>query len=259
MAPASDKLTTTILKIPVEQLRHLEVNARYMTADQQQRLTENIKRDGSLTSLPLVWLIQDESGKAEDPPAYEIVSGNHRVLSAKEAGLTEIDCIVITNFLTPERRVEIQLAHNAVTGQDDLSVLEQLYESLDLDGKQYSGLTDDLFSSLKDLSLSGFNVDAPEYQEIVLSFLPEDADEFLKIIDRAGKSKSALILTARHADFDQFFDTIVRTKEVHNIQNNAMAITALAEMAMERLDQIETEIAADAVADQPEGDGLVED
>lgn len=258
MAPANDKLSTSILKIPVEQLRHLEVNARYMTADQQQRLTENIKRDGGLTSLPLVWLIQDEKGKAGDPPAYEIVSGNHRVLSAKDAGLTEIDCIVITNYLTPERRVEIQLAHNAVTGQDDLSVLEELYEALDLDGKQYSGLTDDLFSSLKDLSMSGFNVDAPEYQEIVLSFLPQDADEFLKVIDRAGKSKTALVLAARYAEFDQFFDAIVRTKEVHNIQNNAMAITALAEMAMERLDQLEAEIDGQDQGDEPEAPDVIE-
>lgn len=242
MASSKDKLDTAIERLPIKQLRHLKKNARYMTAEQQTRLTENVRRDGGLTSLPLVWLIQTQKGKpSEDPPTYEIVSGNHRVMSAREAGLEEIDCIVIRNWISKERRIEIQLAHNAVGGQDDLSVLEDLYEGLSLSGKEYSGLTDDLFSGLKDLSLSGFNVDGPDYQEIVLSFLPEDAAQFEELLKRASKSQKALYYAARLEDFETMFDAIVRTKEAHNIQNNAMAIAALAEMAMERLDQIEAE------------------
>ncbi|WP_306150727.1 ParB N-terminal domain-containing protein [Roseovarius sp. MMSF_3281] len=244
MAPKKDKLDTAIERLPIKQLRHLKKNARYMTAEQQQRLTENITRDGALTSLPLVWLMQAKNGKpTEDPPVYEIVSGNHRVMSAREAGLEDIDCIVIRNWISAERRVEIQLAHNAVNGQDDLSVLEELYEGLSLSGKEYSGLTDDVFSGLKDLSLSGFNVDGPDYQEITLSFLPEDATQFEDLVKRAGKSQKALFYAARLEDFDTMFDAIVRTKEAHNIQNNAMAIAALTELAMERLDQIEAEAA----------------
>lgn len=242
MAQVEDKLDTVIERLPMRQLRHLENNARYMTAQQQQRLTENVKRDGGLTSLPLVWLIQNQKGKpSEDPPVYEIISGNHRVMSAREAGLEEIDCIVIRNWISRERRVEIQLAHNAVSGQDDLSVLETLYEGLSLSGKEYSGLTDDLFSGLKDLSLSGFNVDGPDYQEIVLSFLPEDAAQFEEMLERARKSQKAIFYAARLEDFNVMFDAIVRTKETMNIQNNAMAIAALAELAIERLEQLDAE------------------
>ena len=220
-----------------------------MTAAQQQRLTENIKADGVLTSLPLVWLMQVEDGTpTATPPVYEIVSGNHRVISAKEAGLLEIDVIVIVNWISPARRVQIQLAHNAVGGQDDLSILEQLYEGLDLAGKQYSGLTDDAFASLRDISMSGFSVDGPEYQEVYLTFLPEDATQFENMVTRAAKASKAIHHAAHIETFASLFDSIVRVKESQNIQNNAVAISTLAELAMERLDQIEAE-AARAVQD----------
>lgn len=242
MALPNDTLNTEIRRLPLKALKHLETNARYMTADQQKRLTENISRDGGLTSLPLVWLIQSEDGVPDsDPEMFEIVSGNHRVKSAREAGLTEIDVIVILNWISPERRVEIQLAHNAVGGQDDLSVLENLYEGLSLAGKEYSGLTDDMFSGLKDLTLTGFNVDGPAYHEINLTFLPEDAEQFEELLKRAAKSAKVIHYLARYEDFDAMFDAIVRTKEQMNVQNSAVAIGLVAELANERLAQLEGE------------------
>jgi hypothetical protein len=234
-----EKLRTEIRRLPLDCLRHLEVNARYMTAEQQQRLTANIKRDGGLTSLPLVWLVHDESGAPVDPAEYEILSGNHRVYSAREAGLTEIDCIVILNALSRERRVEIQLAHNAVTGQDDLSILEQLYEGLTLTGKEYSGLSDDIFGHLKDIKLAGFNVAGPAYQEITLSFLPDDAEQFLELVRRAEKGAKVLFHAGRFEDFDKTFDAIVRVKQLRNVQNSAIAMAILAELAIQKLDELE--------------------
>ncbi|MBM2293763.1 ParB-like nuclease domain-containing protein [Sulfitobacter pseudonitzschiae] len=255
MDQKQDKLETAIEKLPLKQLRHLETNARYMTADQQQRLTSNITRDGVLTSLPLVWLIHDEVGNPiSDPATYEIVSGNHRVTSAREAGFTEIDVIVIKNWISASRRVEIQLAHNAVGGQDDLSVLETLYEGLDLGGKEYSGLTDDIFSGLKSLSLTGFNVDGPEYQEINLTFLPEDATQFEELVKRAAKAAKVIHHLARYEDFTAMFEAIVSTKEAMNVQNSAVAIGLVAELAMERLAQLEVEKLAESDNPSPGGD-----
>lgn len=257
METKPNPLQTSVQKLPVKQLRHLEVNARYMTAQQQQRLTENIKRDGGLTSLPLVWLIQDESGKAEQDPAfYEIISGNHRVTSARDAGFAEIEVIVIENWIPKSRRVEIQLSHNAVEGQDDLSVLEGLYEYLDLDGKEYSGLTDEVFNNLNDLSLGAFGVGAPDYQELTVSFLPDDADQFTALLERVEKKAKASFHAAHISDFDKMFDAIVRVKERENVLNSAVAIHFVAQLALERLDQLE-EAEAELVDndDTTEGEG----
>lgn len=238
MAQQEPKLQTEIKRLKLTQLKALEVNARYMTAEQQQRLTANIARDGQLTSLPLVWLIQDEKGPAKGDPVYEILSGNHRVVSAKDAGFEEIDCIIILNWISPERRIEIQLSHNAVEGQDDVSILEGLYAQLDLAGKEYSGLDDEIFTNMQDIDLTGLGVGAPEYQELSLTFLPADIEIFTNLLAKIQKGKAKTHVFAHIKDFDTVFDTVVKVKETHNIQNSAMALIHMAELANTQMDTV---------------------
>lgn len=221
-------------------------DARYMTAEQQQRLTENLKRDGALTSVPLVWAQQAEDGTPEvdgkGRQTYEILSGNHRVTSAREAGFTEIDCMVVRNWISVQRRIELQLSHNAISGQDDQSILQQLYDSLDLGGKLYSGLTDDAFKGLQELKVTGLGVGQPDYQELLISFLPADAEAFkehLGTIEKAAEKRTVHL--AHILDFDKVFDAIVAVKEKRNVHNTALALLEMAELAVQRLAEIEAE------------------
>jgi len=61
----------------------LDVNARFLPHEQFRQLVENIRRDGCLTSTPLVWN-DTASGR------LVVLSGNHRTLAAIEAGLVSI-------------------------------------------------------------------------------------------------------------------------------------------------------------------------
>lgn len=54
-------------------LRLLDGNARFLPHEQFQQLVANIRRDGCLTSTPLVWN-DSESGR------LVVLSGNHRTL-----------------------------------------------------------------------------------------------------------------------------------------------------------------------------------
>lgn len=64
--------------VPIGEFQHLEKNARYMTNEQFRNLVENIKRDGQLSSVPFCVKVD---GK------YRVLSGNHRVMAAKEAAV----------------------------------------------------------------------------------------------------------------------------------------------------------------------------
>jgi ParB-like chromosome segregation protein Spo0J len=121
------------MRLDPRTLKPREVNARYMSPTEFGRLVENVKTDGRLTSAVLACVTQ--TGEVE------ILSGHHRCLAAIEAGLTEIDVLVITTPLSEERKAAIQLSHNAVTGQDNPSALADLYRNLGLDAKMFSGLT----------------------------------------------------------------------------------------------------------------------
>lgn len=231
------QLETKTYSIDPRSLSRLKKNARYMTGQQMKRLTENIKRDGVLTSVPLVH---------REGEHLVVLSGNHRVEAAIAAGLQEVTVMEVLSDLTPEHRVALQLSHNSLTGQDDPSILFELYDSLSLDEKLFSGLTDDQFK-IEELDVTGLSIGNPSYEEISLMFLPAEAEAFKQLVQRIEKrSKKPYTLTAVYGEFDRIFDAIVRVKEKLNIYNTALAFSMMASLAIERLDQLEAQASEQA-------------
>ncbi len=70
-----------IAKVPLDKVKEQDINARIMKNEMQDQLTANIKKRGQLESLPLFVL---GDGK------LEIISGHHRVKSARAAEMKEI-------------------------------------------------------------------------------------------------------------------------------------------------------------------------
>lgn len=203
-----------------------------MDARTFERLVENIRIDGALTGS--VTCYQPSS----DAP-IEILSGHHRTAAAIEAGLEAIDAIVITTPLDEQRKVAIQLSHNAITGQDDRSLLASLYADLDLDAKKFSGLDDAVLGDLQSIDIASLSVGSTQYQQIALAFLPEEAAEFDRRIKELGRSSKIIAHVGRYEDFDKFFDAVIRTKKLTSIQNSAIAISAMAELALMKLNEME--------------------
>ena len=235
------RLETEIIDVDLDEISNLAKNARFMSGQQLRQLASNIKRDGALTSLPLLY----KPDKVANPDFFEqsggrpiIISGNHRVMAAREAGLRSCKAILITTQVSDSRLRAIQLSHNAISGQDDISILTQLYESLDLDEKLYSGLTDDDFD-IEKVDVSGLGLGAIEYVEIVLAFLPQEikpVEGWLKSIEDSGRKSETLV--ARYADFDEFIHTMSRVKLECKVTNSALAFSQMCMLANERIDQI---------------------
>ena len=217
-------METRVVKVRFSELKLLERNARYMSGAQFNLLVANIRRDGCLTSFPLVHRVDGE---------LQVVSGNHRVQAAMKAGLTEGDAIEVTTTLSREQFVALQLSHNAIVGKDDPNILKSLYDELDFGWKEYSGLTDDAFK-VEDLDTSVLRVEAPFYEELTISFLPGDAAVFNGWLDKIGKSKAAGTRLAGHyADFATFFETLISVKHQTGVHNTAVALRLMAELAGE--------------------------
>lgn len=233
-------LKTTIVRHKLRDLKLLgpetgHDNARFMKPAQFKRLVENIRKDGVLTSAPLVARFDGEDG-------LYVASGNHRVSAAIEAGIEEADCIEILEPLSRQQFIALQLSHNAIAGEDDKAALQRLYEELDLDLKEYSGLTDDAFD-MDDLNVTTIAGVSPMYMEVIFSFLADDAqavDEFLKSADRWSK-KNRPVFVAERATFQQFFDTLVRVKNLRGITNSAVALATMIQLAQDAMDREEAE------------------
>ena len=198
-----------------------------MTDAMFSQLVENIRRDGCLTSVPLVY---EENGK------LEVLSGNHRVMAAIKAGLEEAEVMEITTPLGREQRIAIQLSHNAIEGQDDPNMLAELWADLDFAYKEYSGLTEEDFAGIAEIDATGISVEAPKYEEINLAFLPEEKEAFVALLDRMQKAKTeARWIVAHYDDFSRLFDAIIAVKTKLDIHNGAVALRVMADLAMERL------------------------
>ena len=222
------KLNVVIEKRKLSDLKPLKNNAHYMDKAEFDLLVSNIKKDGCLTSLPVIY--------DGDIPG-EIISGNHRVKAAMAAGIEEADVLSIKSELSKEQKIAIQLSHNSIKGKDDPNLLQALYESIeDLDFKYYSGVTDDDFK-VQEVELVPLSQATVKPELVTLAFLPTDKQVFLDYCDKLKKlSDKQSVLVARAEDFDYFYNAVLMVKSEYGIINLAVAVREMAQLAMKQIE-----------------------
>ncbi|MFU8849400.1 ParB N-terminal domain-containing protein [Micromonospora sp. SL1-18] len=212
-------LDPRLMTVRPQDLTLLEVNARYMRKEQYDRLVANIKRDGCLTSVPLVWHDVDNDRKV-------VLSGNHRVTASIDAGLAEITVMVVQQKLSRARQVALQLSHNAIAGEDDPATLKQLYEELDdVDWRAYSGLDDKQLDLLAQVDLEGLSEANLDFATVQLVFLPHELEAARASFDEARKLTQAdARWLAGYGDYESTLDALATAHGAHNVGNVATAL-----------------------------------
>jgi hypothetical protein len=197
-----------------------EKNARYMTSEQFSKLVANVARDGALSSLPLCWLSRNR---------YHVLSGNHRVQAATEAGLPSILILYTDRKLSKSERLSMQLSHNSIVGQDDPTLLRDLWEEIgDLDAKLYSGLDDKMMEALDSVTLPPLSSATLEYRQLTFLFLPPEAERLEEVLKKALEIVSARdVRVARHAEWDRLLDALSTVSDAHDIRNSTTTLMLL--------------------------------
>lgn len=208
-----------VIQINPLDLKLLDDNARYMTHEQYERLVENIRRDGCLSSVPFAWKHPDGE--------WEVLSGNHRVQAAIDAGLEEIDVMVTEKKLTKSQRLAIQLSHNEITGQDDPAMLARLYSEIeDVDMRAYSGFDDSVLQLLPEVDVKGIGELNLESRTLMFVFMPHELDDVQGTFDAA-------MAMAPHAhetyigdrkEFERLLRAMDKIEELVGVRNRATAL-----------------------------------
>ena len=198
----------------------LDVNARYMTGDQFQTLVANVKKDGHLTSAPLVW--NNEGDRI-------VLSGNHRVKAAIAAGIESIGWLEIDQPLERQRQIALQLSHNAVTGQDDPAILKALWEEIEsIEWREFAGLDDKDLELLSKVDLSSIGEANLDYLTTVIMFLPHEVERaqeaFTMIADVMSADKHWI---AAEDQWGRLVDSLDSARGSHDVVNTAAAFTVL--------------------------------
>lgn len=203
----------------------LKSNARYFKKEAFKQLVENLRKDKRLSSVPLC----RTTGKG----VLEVLSGNHRVMAAIEAGLDLVMVMVLLGNLGESRRLSIQLSHNALVGQDDPRILADLWAKIgDIKDRLYAGLSSGEVKELDKIKLVSFSTPSLTTRAMTFAFTDPEAERVSAIIEELSAFQASQeMFLADIARFNEFFDALQAAKAKYGIKNASLAMLKLVELA----------------------------
>jgi len=236
-----------IIEIDPREIKLLELNARFMRHEVFNQLVANIKRDGALLgNTPFCWRLHNDRSKkpvngANGDGIYEVISGNHRVKAAIEAGLQSITVEITDDYLTPDTRNSIQLSQNLLVGQDDPATLKVIYSSIeDVEMKIYTGIDDATLDLLDSVSISALGEANLEFQSISMMFLPDEIERIHAALDAvkvSAENSEAVWLTSM-SEYDKIMDGIELSSISADVKNTATSLMVIFEIFMRHITEL---------------------
>ena len=220
-----------IAKAQIDKVKEQDINARIMKNEMQDQLTANIMKRGQLESLPFFVL---NNGK------LEIISGHHRVKSARAAGLKEIIAIIDVSGLTRSQIAAKQLAHNAISGFDDDSTLREIVKMItDVDDMIESFVGKDIMEEpLEQYDKMLSPAVQFDFKNVTFSFLPHQVQDMDALIKNLEISAPEIIGVASYEQCKSFVETLSRYQKFTDIRNIGAAIHSMIQNANERMDEV---------------------
>ena len=217
-----------IAKVSIDAVKEQDINARIMKKEMQDQLTMNIKNRGQLESLPFLVL---KDG------VLEIISGHHRIKSARAAGMKEIICLIDVSGLTRSKIASKQLAHNAISGFDDESTLREIVKMLDdVDDMLESFIGKEILEE----PLEQYNkLLSPavqfDFKNITFTFLPHQVKDMEALIKALETTSPDLIGVANYEDAKHFVETLSRYQKFSDVRNIGAAIHSMIETVNQKM------------------------
>lgn len=124
--------------LAVDKLVALKRNPQYLSERQMDALKDSITRDGFLAPILV---------RAHDDETWEVISGNHRVMAARELGIEDVPALIVKIDNRQTGRIAVNL--NTVHGDPTAELLAPFLAELDDDTLRSIHLEDDLLANLK--------------------------------------------------------------------------------------------------------------
>lgn len=220
-----------IAKVQLDKVKEQDINARVMKNEMQDQLTANIKKRGQLESLPFLVL---NAGK------LEIVSGHHRIKSARAAELKEVIAIIDVSGLSRSQIAAKQLAHNAISGFDDDSTLREIVKMItDVDDMIESFVGKDIMEEpLEQYEKMLSPAIQFDFKNVTFSFLPHQVQDVDVLVKNLETTAPEIIGVAPYEQCKRFVETLSRYQKFTDIRNVGAAIHSMVQNANERMNEV---------------------
>lgn len=220
-----------IAKVQIDKVKEQDINARIMKNEMQDQLTANIMKRGQLESLPFLVLCEGR---------LEIISGHHRIKSARAAGLKEFFAIIDVSGLTRSQIAAKQLAHNAISGFDDDSTLREIVKMItDVDDMIESFIGKDIMEEpLTEYDKMLSPAVQFDFKNITFSFLPHQVADMDALIKNLETTAPDIVGVASYEQCKEFVETLGKYQKFTDIRNVGAAIHSMVQAANEKMNDI---------------------
>ena len=220
-----------IAKVSIDKVKEQDLNARVMKNEMQDQLTANIAKRGQLESLP--YLVDAEG-------TLEIISGHHRIKSARAAGLKEFIAIVDLSGLTRSQIAAKQLAHNAISGFDDESTLKEIVKMItDVDDMIESFIGKDIMEEpLSEYDKMLSPAVQFDFKNITFAFLPHQVKDMDALVKSLETTAPDIIGVAAYEQCKGFAEALAKYQKFTDIRNVGAAVHSMTEAANEKMDAV---------------------
>lgn len=224
-------------------IREQDKNARVMPPEMLERLSENIRNEGRLESLPLGVL----RGPAAKPSHVELMSGHHRTRAGVSAGITDFLVLVDTRDLSRDQVKAKQLAHNSINGADNLTMLNQIFSEIaSVDARLEAFVqVDDAYLKRLDEAMKAVNEEVSiKWPVLSFAFLPVQKARFDTLVQRLAKQvpkDTDQVWLVPEDSANKFSDALNELGRKCDIRSTGNIFARMVDIAHEFLDKQEEE------------------
>ena len=213
-------------RVSPDEAHEQNINARAMPKQMLERLTATIGRDSRLESLPFC---------ARTDNGIEIVSGHHRFRAARAAGMKDLYVLLDVTGLNRDQIRAKQLAHNAIEGRDDESVLRQIYQAIEDAEAKLEAYVD---LSMDDVEVPTVEIDNVrldlDLKSVTINFMPTERERFQEALDRMTLESDEQWLAERKL-FEPFIDLVQQLGHEYDIRAYGTILDKMAEIVRQHL------------------------
>ena len=215
-----------VADVPIELFREQDINARIMDDAKFKQLVNNIRKRGTLESLPLC--THTEKG-------VEIISGHHRTKAARTAGLKSAPVLLDMSNLNRSQIAAKQLAHNAISGVDDQNVLREIAKLItDVDDMLESAIDEKVFkeqvAEIERLATPSVAID---WKTVQFTFLPHQLEDMNRLVEKSVGAEVVGIVGDEQ--FKKFVDALEKTKRFNDVKAVGTAVYLMIKSALEKM------------------------
>lgn len=217
-------------EVPIELLRESDLNANVMTDAYFNRLVENIKISGGLSSA---------IGCVKKGEVYQIFSGHHRYRAAVQLRYKTVPVIYANEEdMTQDEIIALQTSHNSLHGEDDKGILKRLFEQIQsIEFKEFANIDINEITTIA-MDSVGFGIEQEQYSVSLIFYRKEKEllEELLGIITEQSQTHDMVILADANENEETYLQLMKAIERKYQIKSTSTRFQKLLELAKKALD-----------------------